>query len=230
MMRLLLQFVFVVIASQFIAGFIPVYGSIADGVNIAIHAARENYAEAAWSAVALVPFVGDSIAVIHKDAKILKAADKAIDAVKTADKAGDSLKAAKTLADTALDATKKSGNHVVQDSKSLLKSCFLAGTLVSKYSENGVNKRELVPIESIRFGDKVWSFNHATQHWEPRLVLETFRRNYTGDVVAIQLEEETINATGGHPFWVTSGEDLESRPLCDCLPSTEQNITLQASA
>jgi hypothetical protein len=97
--------------------------------------------------------------------------------------------------------------------------------LISRYSPEKENYRELVPIENIRHGDKVWSYNLKTQHWETRLVLETFRRNYVGDVVAVQFEEETINATGGHPFWVIEGSDLETRPLCDCLPCTEQNLS-----
>jgi hypothetical protein len=71
------------------------------------------------------------------------------------------------------------------------------------------------------------SYNQVTQHWEPKPVLETFRTQYNGDIVAIQIDKETINATGGHPFWVLEGEELENRPLCDCLPSTEQNITPQ---
>ena len=32
-------------------------------------------------------------------------------------------------------------------------------------------------------------------------------------------------ATGGHPFWVVSGDDLKSRPACDVLPDCEQGIT-----
>jgi hypothetical protein len=109
--------------------------------------------------------------------------------------------------------------------KSLLKSCFLAGTLISRYSLEDEHYRELVPIENIRHGDKVWSYNLKTHHWEPRLVLETFRRNYVGDVVFVQFENEKIDTTGGHPFWVIDGNDLENRPLCDCLPCTEQNLT-----
>jgi hypothetical protein len=69
------------------------------------------------------------------------------------------------------------------------------------------------------------------QYLTPTIVLrlrnETFRRNYEGDVAFIQFENETIHATGGHPIWVLQGEELEHRPLCDCLPSTEQNITPQ---
>ncbi|MDR1963126.1 MAG: HINT domain-containing protein [Planctomycetaceae bacterium] len=109
--------------------------------------------------------------------------------------------------------------------RSLLKSCFLAGTVVSKYSPDNINERELVPIENIRFGDQVWSYNRTTKHWEPRSVLDTFSRNYIGDVVAISIWNEIIDATGGHPFWVLHGENLENRPPCDCLPTCDQGMT-----
>jgi hypothetical protein len=45
--------------------------------------------------------------------------------------------------------------------KSLLRNCFLAGTLVSKYSENNIEQKELVPIEQIKSGDKVCPFNRT---------------------------------------------------------------------
>jgi hypothetical protein len=109
--------------------------------------------------------------------------------------------------------------------KSLLRNCFLAGTLVSKYSENNIEQKELVPIEQIKFGDKVWSFNRIINQWEPKPVLETFRTQYDGDIVAISFGKEIINATGGHPIWVLQGNELEHRPLCDCLPVCDQKIT-----
>jgi hypothetical protein len=109
--------------------------------------------------------------------------------------------------------------------KSMLRNCFLAGTLVSKYSDDGINNRELIPIEQIKFGDKVWSFNCSINRWEPRPVLETFRTQYEGDIVSINFGEDMINSTGEHPFWVLQGEDLENRPLCDCLPVCDQKIT-----
>jgi hypothetical protein len=108
--------------------------------------------------------------------------------------------------------------------KSLLKSCFLAGTLVSRYSPEDEHYRELVPIENIRFGDKVWSFNLSTMKWEVEPVLETFRTEYNGDVITINIGSDRIKATGGHPFWVASGDDLEKRPSCDCLPDSEQGM------
>jgi hypothetical protein len=62
--------------------------------------------------------------------------------------------------------------------------------------------------------------------WEPRTILETYCREYVGDLVAISIGDKIIDATGGHPFWVLQGEDLEHRPLCDCLPVCDQKITL----
>jgi len=43
-------------------------------------------------------------------------------------------------------------------------------------------------------------------------VLEALRRHDDGDVVRIQAGGTTLVATGGHPFWVESGEGLEQRP------------------
>ncbi|MDR2345841.1 MAG: hypothetical protein LBE18_07215, partial [Planctomycetaceae bacterium] len=83
-----------------------------------------------------------------------------------------------------------------------VRNCFLAGTLVSKYSEGGINNNEFVPIEQIKFGDKVWSFNFGDQRWEVKPVIQTFRTNYDGDIVTINIGDNIIHSTGGHPFWV----------------------------
>jgi hypothetical protein len=106
-----------------------------------------------------------------------------------------------------------------------IRNCFLAGTLVSKYSENEINNVEFIPIEQIKFGDKVWSFNFSKLQWEVKPVLETFRTQYDGDIVTINIGDDVIHSTGGHPFWVIEGVDLENRPLCDCLPVCDQKIT-----
>jgi hypothetical protein len=108
-----------------------------------------------------------------------------------------------------------------------IRHCFLAGTLVSKYSETEINNVELVPIEKIKIGDQVWSFNFSKLQWEVKPVLETFRTQYDGDIVTINIGDDIIHATGGHPFWVIDGTDLENRPVCDCLPVCEQGMTAQ---
>lgn len=43
-----------------VAGFLPGFGSIADGVNAAIYAARGDMGNAAFSAVAAIPGIGDT--------------------------------------------------------------------------------------------------------------------------------------------------------------------------
>jgi hypothetical protein len=107
-----------------------------------------------------------------------------------------------------------------------IRNCFLAGTLVSKYSETEINNVELVPIEQIKFGDKVWSFNFSTLQWKVKPVLQTFRTQYDGDIVTINIGDDIIHSTGGHPFWVIDGVDLEDRPVCDCLPDCDQVMTI----
>ena len=42
--------------------------------------------------------------------------------------------------------------------------------------------------------------------------MRTFENDYVGEVVSLQVNGELIEATGKHPFWVVSGNDLESRP------------------
>ncbi|MDR2761491.1 MAG: hypothetical protein LBB88_02685, partial [Planctomycetaceae bacterium] len=109
--------------------------------------------------------------------------------------------------------------------KSLLRNCFLAGTLVSRYSPDNYEQKELIPIEQIKFCDQVWSFNFSKSQWEVKPVLEIFRTQYDGDIVTINIDDDIIHATGGHPFWVIEGVDLEDRPVCDCLPDCDQKTT-----
>jgi RHS repeat-associated protein len=72
--------------------------------------------------------------------------------------------------------------------------CFVKGTLIA--TENG-----LLPIEDIKPGDKVWSFNQKTAQNELHQVVKLFR-NETESLVLIQLPNETIRATPEHPFRV----------------------------
>ncbi|MDR2642544.1 MAG: hypothetical protein LBC74_07100, partial [Planctomycetaceae bacterium] len=62
-------------------------------------------------------------------------------------------------------------------------------------------------------------------NWEPKPILETFRTDYNGDIVTINIGDEIIPTTNGHPFWVIAGKDLENRPVCDCLPTCDQEMT-----
>ena len=77
---------------------------------------------------------------------------------------------------------------------------FTAGTLVS--TEHG-----LVPIEDIKIGDKVWSFNEETGDTSLQAVIHLISGEGEKEIVQIKLNNgETIEATAGHPFYtMTSG-------------------------
>lgn len=97
--------------------------------------------------------------------------------------------------------------------------------MVSKYFSDDPSRKTLVPIEDIRKGDHVWSYNFSSKRWEARPVLETFKRHYEGDVATIYFGNDKLHVTGGHPFWVLEGENLSGRPPCDVLPACDQGIT-----
>jgi hypothetical protein len=73
-------------------------------------------------------------------------------------------------------------------------SCFLAGTLVR--SDLG-----LVPIETIRAGDRVLAQDQNTGELAYKLVLRTTLRP-PAKMVCIQAGGDEITTTLGHPFWV----------------------------
>ena len=77
-----------------------------------------------------------------------------------------------------------------------LKFCFVAGTLVQ--TRDGTK-----PIEEIKKGDEVLSYNEQTGENEYQKVLQTFTR-YAEDVLSIKIvgESEPIGVTSGHPFFV----------------------------
>jgi len=79
-----------------IAGLVPGFGEIADGINAAIYLARGDYANAALSAAAMIPIGGQAATA----AKLgLKGADAAKTAVKSADEVADTAKAITKNAD-----------------------------------------------------------------------------------------------------------------------------------
>ncbi len=74
--------------------------------------------------------------------------------------------------------------------------CFLAGTLI--HTDRGI-----VPIEEIKSGDTVLSYNEANGALEYREVVRLFRNTadaYLG--VHIEGEPQTLQVTLGHPFYV----------------------------
>jgi hypothetical protein len=93
-------------------------------------------------------------------------------------------------------------------------NCFVAGTPVS--TEHGLR-----PIESVRVGDRVWSFNHRTGGWELKPVLRLFRNDYDGELFTLTVAGTSLTATAGHPFWVLDGVNLLARPPPDHGPASE---------
>jgi RHS repeat-associated protein len=96
-----------------------------------------------------------------------------------------------------------------------LGGCFLAGTLVPTESGN-------VEIQTVKAGDRVWSYSMTTAEWELRSVEATPVHDYTGDIITIGVGGAVIEATDNHPFWVVSGDEIASRPLATDVPEDER--------
>ncbi len=76
--------------------------------------------------------------------------------------------------------------------------CFIAGTLIS-------TPEGLVPIEEIRSGDVVWSFDPETLEVSEKQVNQVLVHQ-SNDLVKIAVGNEIITATSNHPFYaVTKG-------------------------
>src|SRR5262249_47713502 len=82
--------------------------------------------------------------------------------------------------------------------------CFPAGTPVA--TPTGAKA-----VESVRPDDRVWAFDLATGKWKLRQGVETDEHDYDGEVVALSVAGEVIEATSNHPFWVSEGEGLDLR-------------------
>jgi hypothetical protein len=91
------------------------------------------------------------------------------------------------------------------------KLCFVAGTQI-------LTKEGLKPIEEIREGDKVLSYNEKTKQTEYKIVVQTIIRDARAEqLLSVQVEYETepLGVTNTHPFYVriykagdnTSAED-----------------------
>jgi RHS repeat-associated protein len=84
-------------------------------------------------------------------------------------------------------------------------SCFPANTPV-------LTQYGLKPIQAVRVDDQVWGYNLLSQEWVLRAVIETSEHDYEGELIAITVGGEVIEATSNHPFWVVAGEGLGERP------------------
>ena len=107
-----------------------------------------------------------------------------------------------------------------QSAKNFGRSCFTEGTQVVVGMEqiedeygNLTTVYTTANIEDIQVGDLVLSYDLLTQEWASMPVVRTFEHDYVGGIVTLEINGELIEATGNHPFWVVSGDDLESRPM-----------------
>ncbi|MGL4422038.1 MAG: hypothetical protein ACRCZF_15325, partial [Gemmataceae bacterium] len=71
------------------------------------------------------------------------------------------------------------------------------------------------PIETIRPGQQVWSYDRRQQSWELQTVLAAMRLT-SDELATVTLDNGTeIVGTAGHPVWVCAGADLAYRPAGD---------------
>jgi serpin B len=96
--------------------------------------------------------------------------------------------------------------------------CFPAETEV-------LTDRGLRPIETVDAGTKVYACDLATGKWTLANVVERFSVLYEGDMITIQFDQDSIQATGNQPFYVRKGDRLASRPLPQDVPNEEQSTS-----
>lgn len=96
--------------------------------------------------------------------------------------------------------------------------CFPSGTEV--LTDTGLR-----PIETVDAGAKVYAFDPANGEWTVAKILQQQSFLYEGDMITIQIEHDSIQATGNQPFYVMRGDRLASRPLPQDVPKEEQRPT-----
>ena len=76
-----------------------------------------------------------------------------------------------------------------------------------------MTKQGLKPIEQITRGTEVYTYDIESEMWSYRPVIETVAHDYSGTLVTIRAEGETIEVTAGHPFFVVSNLESDYRPF-----------------
>ncbi|MCK4515069.1 MAG: DUF2330 domain-containing protein, partial [Spirochaetaceae bacterium] len=97
-------------------------------------------------------------------------------------------------------------------------TCFLAGTEVL----TAAGPRA---IETVEAQTQVFAFDVAASEWVLKEVIGTKSHHYEGDVVTIRAGSAVVQATGNHPFFVVSGDQLNSRPLPGDVSAEELVLT-----
>ena len=206
-------------------GFVPVVGVFADIINAIWYLAEGNYAYAAMSAIAAIPFLGDGFGLFAEGTKyacMFKKVMFGFGALGNIVRMGGSLEG---ISEISGDLTQKhliDGKAWDEESTSELQEglllvgqtlvsaiglgkslegfagtqCFVAGTLV--LTDEG-NK----PIEEIKAGDLVYSTNPETGESGYKEVARVFRRE-SNVLIHVFVNGEEIETTPDHPFWVES--------------------------
>lgn len=199
-------------------GFVPgPVGVLSDAVNAVIYLAEGDMGNAALSALAVIPVIGDGIKAAGKTVKtadkIVKAADNAADVEKGLDKT-NLLKAGERKNTAAVAKKDKmivgaKGKLTSISSKNLTKArqqkknkgvglantCFTGDTLV-------LTKQGLRPIKEIREGDDICSRNAQTGETGFRKTEGIFRLEaHTVHHIWLDGSEE-LKTTAYHPFYV----------------------------
>ncbi len=218
-----------------VAGFIPVVGIFADVTNGGIHLWRGNWLDAGMSFVAAIPVYGDGIQVAYKGGKL---AGKAIDTIHDVSKAGHVLKESGHIADVGklLGKTGKAeAKALCREGKAVMAAqkqeaglarralqegggCFTEGTQIvvgMGYDEDGNVLYDTKNIEDIAVGDLVYSYNTLTGELEQSAVTATYKleSDHIDYLTFVDEDgnEQVIETTDVHPFWVVTDEPDLSR-------------------
>jgi len=90
-----------------------------------------------------------------------------------------------------------------------LANCFLEGTPILIYNN------EETPIQEIKIGDKVKSFDEKTNTFVDKEVDEVFKNQYEGELIVLELENgKVLRCTPEHPFYTQRGW-VEAKNLTD---------------
>ena len=189
-----------------IIGMIPALGTVADALNTAVYLAQGDLANAAMSAISLIPLGG---AVAAAGALFAKYGDEIVQAaVKHGDELAEAAyKNGEKAVDLFTDVSKKTDN--ADEIADLCKNgaCFVAGTLI-------LTTEGYKPIEDIEEGDVVIATDPDTGETTEKKVVETFV-NETDELIYLTVNGEEIITTPTHPFYVpekgwTDAEDLRA--------------------
>jgi hypothetical protein len=192
-----------------VAGMLPIVGAPADALNAAIYFAEGDYVNGSISVAGMVPGLGEAAVgakMLNKGAKAAKKAGAAADLGKQAAKHADDV-----------------ASSCKQAKNGMKTNCFTEGTQIvvgAEYDADGnFVSYVTVNIEDIKVGDLVYSYNTATGEVGLREVTDTFVRtsdhiNYL-TIVDECGNEQTIETTDGHPFWVVTDNPDMNRAARD---------------